>query len=54
MIGSLIDEMLANQTDEHQVELSEDARIVEILTADLERVGVRGDVFSTVQRRGYL
>ena len=44
----------SNQTDEHQVELSEDARIVEIVTADLQRAGVTGDIFSTVQQHGYL
>ncbi len=37
-----------------QVELSEDARVVEILIADLEKVGVKNNVFQTVQRHGYL
>ncbi len=44
----------SDQTDEHQVELSEDARIVEIVTADIQCVGVTREVFSTVQRHGYL
>ena len=44
-----------DETDDNQVELSEDARIVEILTADLERVGVEvGSIFSTVKGHGYL
>src|SRR5688572_26980472 len=33
--------------------LSEDALIVQTLTADLERAGVRGEVFRIVQRHGY-
>jgi hypothetical protein len=34
--------------------LSADALIVQTLTADLERAGVRGDVFRVIQRHGYL
>ena len=33
---------------------SRDAKIVEILTADLEKVGVTSDAFRIVQRYGYL
>ncbi len=35
------------------MELSEDALIVQTITAALQRAGVTGDVFSTVQRHGY-
>ena len=34
--------------------LSEDALIVQTVTADLQRAGVTSDVFRTVQRHGYL
>ena len=37
-----------------QPALSEDALIVQTVTADLQRVGVTHDVFCTVQRHGYL
>jgi hypothetical protein len=37
-----------------QLGLSQDALIVQTLTADLERAGVRGDVFGIIQRHGYL
>jgi hypothetical protein len=37
-----------------QPALSQDALIVQTLTADLERNGVTGDVFRMVQRHGYL
>jgi hypothetical protein len=36
------------------MELSKDARIVQTLTADLERAGVKEDVFGAVQQHGYL
>jgi hypothetical protein len=36
------------------MELSKDARIVQTLTADLKRVGVRVNVFEAVQQHGYL
>ena len=39
-----------NETDQ----TSRDAKMVEILTADLEKAGVKSDVFQTVQRHGYL
>jgi hypothetical protein len=34
--------------------LSQDALLVQTITADLERAGVRGDLFGIVQRHGYL
>ena len=34
--------------------LSEDALIVQTVTADLQRAGVTSDVFGMVQRHGYL
>jgi hypothetical protein len=37
-----------------QLGLSEDALIVQTLTADLERAGVKGDVFRIAQRHGYM
>ena len=37
-----------------QPALSEDALIVQTITADLQRAGVTSDVFRTVQRHGYL
>jgi hypothetical protein len=39
---------------EQPIELSKDALIVQTLTADLERAGVREDVFGAVQQHGYL
>jgi hypothetical protein len=37
-----------------QPALSEDARIVQTVTADLQRAGVKSDVFRYVKRHGYL
>ena len=50
--GTVLEGVLerGNETDQ----TSRDAKMVEILTADLEKVGVTSDVFQTVQRHGYL
>ena len=45
---------LAKSDDKAPVELSEDARIAQTLTADLDRVGVTGDAFRLARRYGYL
>ena len=37
-----------------QPALSEDALIVQTITADLQRAGVTSNIFRTVQRHGYL
>jgi hypothetical protein len=42
------------KVDEQPIELSEDALIVQTLTADLNRAGVKGNIFRIVQRNGYL
>jgi hypothetical protein len=42
------------KVDEQPIELSEDALIVQTLTADLNRAGVKGDIFGIVRRNGYL
>jgi hypothetical protein len=42
------------EVNEQPFELSEDALIVQTLTADLQRAGVAGDVFRIVQKHGYL
>ena len=52
--GLLTGENEFNPPDEHQVELSQDAQIVQILTADLAKIGVTSDVFRTVEQHGFL
>ena len=42
------------QVDEQPLTLSEDAVIVQTITADLARAGVTGEVLRLVQRHGYL
>ena len=42
------------EVNEQPIELSEDALIVQTLTADLQRAGVAGDVLRIVQSHGYL
>jgi hypothetical protein len=42
------------EVSEQPIELSEDALIVQTLTADLQRAGVKGAVFGIVQKHGYL
>ena len=44
----------AGHVDEQPFELSQDALIVQTVTADLQRAGVAGDVFRIVQKHGYL
>jgi hypothetical protein len=42
------------EVNEKPFELSQDALIVQTVTADLQRAGVKGAVFGIVQRHGYL
>ena len=42
------------QDHEERIELSEDALIVQTLTADLKRAGVQGNILVIVQNNGYL
>jgi hypothetical protein len=44
----------SGEVNQQSAELSADALIVQTVTADLKRAGVKHDVFRTVQRHGYL